>query len=108
MTPRRPAHSLAAVHAIWEVVLLVPPGRVATYGQVAHEAGLPGRARLVGKALKLLPDDSPVPWHRVLNASGRISLPAGGPRELQSSLLSAEGVEVREGRVDLKRFRWHP
>ena len=49
---------------IWETVELIPPGRVASYGQVAEEAGLPGRARLVGRVLSLLPEGSPVPWHR--------------------------------------------
>ena len=59
---------------IYEVVCRIPRGRVAAYGQVAAEAGLPGHARLVGYALHNLPDDTDVPWHRVVNARGGISL----------------------------------
>lgn len=85
----------------------IPRGRVATYGQVAREAGLPGRARLVGACLRDLPQRSALPWHRVVNAQGRISpRPGGGPAE-QTRRLVREGVrpDVR-GRVDLARFRW--
>jgi len=94
---------------IWDTVLQIPPGRVASYGQVAEEAGLPRRHRLVGKALRELPVDSGIPWYRVMNAQGRISLP---PRSesaiLQRELLEEEGVEFRGGRVDLRRFGWLP
>lgn len=86
----------------------IPKGRVATYGQVAEEAGLPRRARLVGKILGELPARSPIPWHRVLRASGEIAPRSDGSsaRE-QARRLKREGVELVGGkRVRLARFRW--
>lgn len=94
---------------VWQVVAKIPYGRVATYGQVARLAGWPGYARQVGMALKGLPVDSGLPWHRVINARGRISLPshsAGANR--QAARLQAEGVLVNQGRISLKRFQWEP
>ncbi len=88
----------------------IPSGRVATYGQLATEAGLPGRARLVGRVLRNLPEGTGLPWHRVLNAEGRSSLDPGSPsgRE-QQRRLRQEGVVIDgRGRVDLERFRWTP
>lgn len=94
---------------IWRVVSRVPPGQVATYGQVAREAGLGRCARMVGRALGSLPSGSDVPWHRVVNAAGRISLPAGSDSgRQQRKRLEAEGVVFSEGRIDLDRFRWQP
>lgn len=94
---------------IYAMIDSVPRGRVATYGQIAREAGLPGHARQVGWALRHLPPGSSLPWHRVLNASGRISLREGGDSELQRDLLAREGVELdARGRVDLSRFGWEP
>ena len=71
-------------------------------------AGLPGQARLVGYALRALPEGSDVPWHRVINARGEISLRgAGSPERVQQALLEREGVRFGErGRVDLDRYRW--
>lgn len=94
---------------IYDIVRRIPPGRVATYGQVAFEAGLPGRARQAGYAMAALPDDSDVPWHRVVNARGEISRRSGGPpfEHIQRTLLEAEGVSFdRRGRIDLGRYRW--
>ena len=62
---------------IWQVVMLIPAGTVATYGDVAQQAGLPGAARRVGRALRGLPEDTRIPWHRVLNAQGRLVVPGG-------------------------------
>ncbi len=92
---------------IYAVVRRIPEGRVATYGQVAAEAGLPGHARQVGYALHAL-DDETVPWHRVINAQGRVSLRAEpGWEGYQRHLLEEEGVEFNDrDAVDLKRFRW--
>ncbi len=93
---------------IYRVVRRIPKGRVATYGQVATEAGLPRRARLVGHALSHLPQGTKLPWHRVINARGEISQRGGGERE-QAKRLRREGVAVdRRGRVDLSLFRWEP
>lgn len=94
---------------IWRTVSRVPPGCVATYGQIAREAGLGRGARRVGQALRKLPNGSDVPWHRVINAQGKISLPAGSDAgRAQRRRLQAEGIVFRGGRVDLERFRWRP
>jgi len=110
--PPRPAGGPAneASRRIQRVVSAIPEGRVATYGQIALLAGLPRRARLVGRALAALDDDSGVPWHRVINAQGRISSRGGSPHEyFQRRLLEEEGVELDErGRIDLDRFGWDP
>jgi len=93
---------------IYAVVRRIPRGRVATYGQVATVAGLPGRARQVGYALAALRSGSAVPWHRVINAQGRLSLertaPGGGV--VQRQRLEREGVAFDGGRVSLERFGW--
>ena len=92
---------------IYAVVRAIPRGRVATYGQVAQLAGLPGHARLVGYALAALDTDSGVPWHRVVNAQGGISLAADShAARAQRALLEAEGITMRGGRVPLDRYRW--
>lgn len=91
------------------MVRAIPAGRVATYGQIATLAGLPGHARQVGYALYALSDDD-VPWHRVINARGEISRRSDpGPEPLQRVMLESEGVVFDEhGRVDLRRFGWEP
>ena len=100
------AHPTAA-ERVWRVVASIPAGQVATYGQVAELAGLPGGARRVGRVLAALPADSRLPWHRVINAAGGVSLPgAAGAR--QRRLLRAEGVLFRNQHVDLRRHRWTP
>ena len=94
---------------IWQVVSMIPRGRVATYGDVARQAGLAGAARRVGRALRGLPDDTRIPWHRVVNASGRISLPAGSRGQLiQRQRLEEEGVAFRGNRLPLADYRWTP
>lgn len=94
---------------IFHVVRSVPAGCVSTYGDVARLAGLPGRARYVGTLLSRLPTGSRLPWFRVINSQGRISFPEQSPLWLeQTSRLQAEGVSVREGRVDLRQYRWCP
>ena len=86
---------------IWKAVAAIPRGQVASYGSIARRAGLPRRARLVGYALKVAPASLRLPWHRVLNAQGRISLPAGSKaHRMQRRLLEEEGVRFRNGRVD--------
>ena len=87
------------------VIQQIPAGKVATYGQIASLAGLPGHARQVGYALHATPQDLDLPWQRVVNAQGRVSLRMGG--ELQRSMLEAEGVTFdQQGRIDLKKFQW--
>lgn len=95
--------------SIWQVVASIPRGRVATYGQVARLAGLGRRARMVGYALHMAPRVLDLPWHRVINAQGRIAFPDGHDnRQRQIARLRAENIPLRQGRVDLARFRWRP
>jgi methylated-DNA-protein-cysteine methyltransferase-like protein len=89
-----------ALEAIWDVVARIPRGRVSTYGDVARAAGLPGRARLAGYALKHAPDGLELPWHRVVGAGGRIVFPpASRAFREQTRRLRGEKVEVKDGRV---------
>lgn len=96
--------------AIYAVVKRIPRGRVATYGQVASLVGMPGHARQVGYALHNLIDGSRVPWHRVINARGRISFhPHSMEWAVQRALLESEGVTVSADRgIPLERFQWRP
>ena len=95
-----------AIQAIWDVVAQIPPGTVSTYGDVARAAGLPGRARQTGYALKHTPDALHLPWHRVVGAGGKIAFPAGSSafRE-QARRLRGEGVKVTNGRVARSALR---
>jgi methylated-DNA-protein-cysteine methyltransferase-like protein len=107
-----------ALERIWRAVAAIPPGKVDSYGGVARRAGLPRRARLVGHALKVAPRELGLPWHRVLNASGRISFPEGSEAHaLQRRRLEAEGVRFKGARVarealsdegNLDRLLWGP
>ena len=94
----------------YEVIRDIPEGFVATYGQVASLAGYPGYARQVGYALHALPDNADVPWHRVINSKGMISLKTCGPFEhIQKQLLEMEGIQFDDvSRVSLKRYQWNP
>jgi methylated-DNA-protein-cysteine methyltransferase related protein len=94
---------------IWLIVAIIPQGRVTSYGLVADYAGLPGRARLVSKALKSAPDELQLPWHRVINSQGKISLQANSPefRE-QVELLRIEDITVNRGKVALSKYQWQP
>ena len=100
--------SAATRRRIYAVVARIPKGHVATYGQVAELAGLPRAARLVGRALRLLPEGTRIPWHRVVNARGRISARADGlgHEDLQAHLLDREGVRLVRGAISFARFRW--
>jgi methylated-DNA-protein-cysteine methyltransferase-like protein len=95
---------------VYDIVRKIPCGRVATYGQVARLAGLGRNARQVGYALHALPGVSGVPWHRVINARGEVSLPrSSGADVTQRLCLEREGVEFDgKGRVDLGVFGWVP
>jgi len=94
---------------IYAVVRKIPKGRVTTYGTVARLAGFPGQARLVGYALSALPTGTAVPWHRVINAQGKLSLEQKGSSSgiTQRLRLQREGVTVdAAGRVALAAFGW--
>ena len=92
---------------IYEAVKRIPRGRVATYAQIAEEAGDRKMARAVGNALHRNPDPEHIPCFRVVNAKGELAgeFAFGGAGE-QAKLLEAEGVEVTDGRVDLTRYQW--
>ena len=93
---------------IHDVVARIPRGRIATYGQIARLAGLPRQARLVGYALHALPARTAVPWQRVVNAKGEISIRSGHETN-QRRLLESEGVSFdSRGRIALASFQWRP
>lgn len=93
---------------VHEVVRRIPPGKVATYGQIARMLSQPRAARTVGWALRATPEGDDVPWQRVVNSKGTISFRPGSPGEaIQRGLLEAEGVVLNEkGRIDLKVYGW--
>jgi methylated-DNA-protein-cysteine methyltransferase-like protein len=95
---------------IYQVVERIPRGRVATYGQIAKLAGIPGHARQVGYALSSLSDGERVAWHRVINSRGEISARSEPNCERhQRALLEHEGIVFDEhSRVSLRRFLWQP
>ena len=107
----RPERSTASRwRRFYAVVARIPEGRVATYGQIAALAGFPGNAREVGYSLAALPEENDLPWQRVINARGEVSLRREPGRDgFQRHLLEEEGVVFSlEGRVDLRRFGWEP
>jgi methylated-DNA-protein-cysteine methyltransferase-like protein len=93
---------------IIDLIRCIPRGRVATYGQIAAMAGMPHGARQVARLLHTCSGAHRLPWHRVINASGGISLPAGSGRELQRTLLEKEGVIFLRGKVNLRHYAWRP
>ena len=100
---------MSTYERFYDVVRRIPAGRVTTYGAVAAEAGLPGRARQVGYAMAAVREVDHVPWHRVVNASGAISPRSTGSagERIQRALLEAEGVSFdTSGRIDLDVFGW--
>jgi methylated-DNA-protein-cysteine methyltransferase-like protein len=99
--------STSSYQCIWDVVRQIPKGKVASYADIARLSGFFGQARKVGYSLHALPRGSNVPWHRVINSQGRISLPrTSGHYAKQKHLLEKEGVVFRKGRVDLREFGW--
>lgn len=90
---------------VWKVVCDIPPGHVLTYGDVARLSGMPRAARRVSQAMSWAPRSMKVPWHRVINAQGRISIPADSRwHQKQKELLQEEGVVFLNGKVDLDKF----
>lgn len=95
--------------ALYLVMAQIPPGKVISYGELAALAGLGRAARWVGRTLSQLPDDTRLPWHRVLGAGGRLSLPVGSPSgDEQRARLRDEGLTVRNNRVDMRHHGWRP
>ena len=92
---------------IYTIIANIPAGFVASYGQVATLAGYPQNSRLVGRLLKQMPDDSVIPWHRVVNSQGKISYPAGSDKyQEQRQKLLLEGVSFKNGKVNMRECRW--
>jgi len=93
--------------SLYAVLVSLPTGKLCSYGQMAKRSGYPNYARHVGKTLSKLPKDSKLPWHRVLNSQGKISL--SGDRFLkQKQLLEAEGITLNENGkvVNFKQYLW--
>lgn len=94
-------------HLIYQTVRQIPKGKVSTYGKIANLSGLIGQARLVGYALHSTPHEMKIPWHRVINAQGRISLPKNnGGYIRQKKLLVKEGIVFKGERIDLSKYGW--
>lgn len=104
--PRRKAKAAIDPSPILRAIRAIPEGCVASYGELAARAGLPGRARLVGRILGEMPD-AKLPWHRVLRSDGRLAF-APGSRSFREQVrrLAGEGIVVVRGRVDLSRHGW--
>nr|WP_215908723.1 MGMT family protein [Pseudomonas fluorescens] len=106
-TPQSPAEMRRT--ALYLTLSQVPEGCVVSYGELAHLAGLGRAARWVGRTLSQLPQDTRLPWHRVLAAGGRISLPVGSASgNEQRARLRSEGVTILNNRVDIQRHGWRP
>ena len=95
---------------ILEMIALIPYGKVATYGQIAKLAGLPKHARLVGYVLKHLDVESQIPWFRVINSQGKLSVTRINEfgQNIQQNLLEREGVYLLNHKVNSKLFGWQP
>ncbi|MEW7313847.1 MGMT family protein [Buttiauxella gaviniae] len=92
---------------VYQIIAAIPEGHVTTYGDVAHLAGSPRAARQVGGVLKRLPEGSKLPWHRVVNRHGQISL-TGPDLQRQRQALLSEGIVVSgDGHIDMERYRWN-
>ncbi|HSC84683.1 MAG TPA: MGMT family protein [Pseudomonas sp.] len=95
--------------ALYLVLAQVPAGKVISYGELAALAGLGRAARWVGRTLSQLPEDTRLPWHRVLGAGGRLSLPLGSVSgDEQRARLRSEGLTISNNRVDMRRHGWRP
>ena len=92
-----------------KIIKSIPSGKVSTYGRIAALAGKPGGARQVSRLLHSMSAKHELPWHRVINAQGKISLKPSNAFELQRALLESEGVEFSlKGTVDLDIYLWKP
>ena len=92
---------------ILNIVASIPQGKVASYGQVARLCGYSSYARYVGTVLKSLPENTKLPWHRVINSRGEIAFPMGSEKHSkQSSLLSKEGINFENGKISMRIYGW--
>lgn len=91
-----------------QLIQRIPPGKLMTYGQIASCAGSPRSARQVARMLHTMSTKYSLPWHRVINAEGKISIQNEEHRQLQEELLRNEGVEMKRGKIDLDKFLFDP
>lgn len=93
---------------IWLIVSKIPFGKVTTYGQIAELAGLPRQARAVGSILSQLPRSSDLPWHRVINRKGKLSLPPESNKYMEQKVrLEQEGIIFNDDKIALKTYQWN-
>lgn len=102
----KPSNELAWM--ILSVIAFIPQGKVASYGQIAQLAGLPRHARLVGRVLRDMDESSDLPWHRVINSQGKISVHKLDEQgmNIQAAKLMQEGIAVIGDKINLKLYRW--
>ncbi len=94
-------------HRVKQLIKTIPHGKVATYGQIATQAGNSRASRQVSWILHSCSKKDGLPWHRVINSKGCISLPPEGGYEIQKKMLEIEGIAFKEnGSIDLNKFRW--
>lgn len=99
--------NVSKADAIFITLANIPSGKVSTYGDIAKRAGLPGLARYVAKVLKDLPNDSRIPWHRVINSQGKSSFPKDSSMyNLQLAKLQEEGISLSPSNTINKQFFW--
>lgn len=93
-----------------EIVQMIPQGKVASYGQIALLVGVPRAARQVGWTLRQIGAETDIPWWRVINQKGRISIDGNlhADKQLQRKLLEADGIEVNDFQVDMEKYRFIP
>ena len=104
---QRKDQQLLARQQLYQTIAAIPPGKVASYGQLAALAGQPGAARWVGWCLRHLPKDSSLPWHRIITASGKLAFsPATEGYLRQREKLEQEGVQLHNHKVSMKQFQW--
>lgn len=107
LTPEASLMNQEFTNAVYQIVAAIPAGRVASYGQVARQAGYPRHARFVGRLMGRLPKGSTLPWHRVIRGDGGLPLAGTPSGKLQIQRLSDEGVTVLGSRVPKSCF-WRP
>ncbi len=107
--PTRPLTREQRMQRIWETIADIPPGSVASYGQIAEIAGIPRGARQVAYALRHAPSELALPWFRVVQAAGTLAFKQGSePFRRQSGLLAEDGVVMLNGKIDMQQYRWQP
>jgi len=89
-----------------EIIQNIPTGKVSTYGEIAKQAGNSRASRQVSRVLSTSSKKYDLPWHRVINSKGKISLRSGDGFELQKAMLQSEGVAVKDDQIDLNEYLW--